>query len=103
MPSEKKKNWLYWLGNAAVGIFGLAVTYSDAILPKVFPEHTLVNQLALPIGAGIKFLWDSWKYQRGTIAPQGKVMLDSIPDRITGKFNSLPSGLSTREKGGKND
>ena len=98
MPSDKKKNWLYWLGNAAVGLFGIAVTFSGEILPKIFPEHTLTNQLALPLSAALKFLWDSWKYQRGTIAPQGKIMLDNIPDAVTGKFNSLPGGLSDKKK-----
>jgi len=102
MADDKKQNIWYWLGNTAVGLIGLGVTYSDYILPKVFPSHTLVNQLALPISVGLKFLWDSWKYRKGKIAPHGKNILDKISDKITGKYDSannkdnLPSGLSKK-------
>lgn len=101
MPEEKKKNIWYWLGNAAVGLTGIAITYSDKILPKVFPDHTVVSQLAIPISVGLKFLWDSWQYRKGTISPQGKTLLDKVSDKITGTYNSknkdLPSGLSAKE------
>jgi len=88
MKSKKKKNFWYWLGNAAVGLFGVALTYSDKILPAVFPEHTVVNQLALPISAGLKFLWDGWKYRKGKIADHGKKLMDKLPSGVRGEFNS---------------
>ena len=95
MSKKKKENIWYWLGNSLVGLAGIAVTYSDVILPKIFPAHTLVNQLAIPISLGLKFLWDSREYRKGTIAPHGKSLLDNVPDKITGKYNAnnLPSGL----------
>lgn len=88
MPKEIKKNWLYWLGYAGAGLAGIAVSYSDMIIPEVFPEHTLVNKLAIPVSLGLKFLWDTWKYRNGNIAEHGKKMLDKLPNGITGKFNS---------------
>lgn len=91
------KNFLYWAGNALVGLAGIAVTFSDKILPTVFPEHTVVNQLAIPISFGLKFLWDSWKYRKGTIANSGKTMLDKVSNKATGIYGSkLPSGLSEK-------
>lgn len=93
------KNLLYWMGNVAVGLTGIAITFSDKIIPAVFPERTLIHQLALPVAATLKFLWDSWKYRKGTIAPHAKELYDKAPNRITGKYNSknLPSGLSKDE------
>lgn len=105
MAEQKKKNLLYWIGNTLVGLVGISVAYSDVILPKVFPDHTIVNQLAIPISVGLKFLWDSWKYRNGTISEHGKLLLDKVTDKITGTYNSknLPSGLSEKRNGnGKN-
>lgn len=87
---KNKENIFYWLGNVAVGLLGLGVQYSDVILPKAFPKHTLVNQLAIPISLGLKFVWDSWKYRKGTISEGGKNFLDKITDKVTGEYGSKP-------------
>lgn len=88
------KNFLYWLGNAVTGLAGIAITFGDKIIPTVFPEHTVVNKLAIPITLGLKFLWDSWKYRKGNISTQGKKIYDQIPNKLTGAYNSkLPSGI----------
>ncbi len=88
MPDKKRKNFWYWLGNAVVGLLGISVAYSDKILPAAFPEKTIVNKLAIPISIGLKFLWDSWRYKKGSIADSGKKLYDKLPDGVTGRFNS---------------
>ena len=100
LQPQTKKNFWYWLGNAAVGLAGVAVTFSDKIIDVAFPDYTVVSKLAIPISLGVKFLWDSWKYRNGTISDSGKNLLDKVPDKVTGQYNSnnLPSGLSEKDK-----
>lgn len=83
MPS--KKNFWYWIGQAAIGLASIAVTFSGTILNTSFPEHTWVNQMAIPIGAATKFLWDRVLYQKSKLP--GKTtnkVYDSIPNAFTG-------------------
>ena len=84
MP-KKKKNFWYWLGQTGIGLASVAVAFSDTILGKSFPEHTWVNQMAIPIGAASKFLWDRVRYQKNILP--GKVhnkVFDAIPNAFTG-------------------
>lgn len=94
------KNFLYWAGHAVAGIAGIAVAFSDKIIPIAFPDYTVISKLAIPISIGLKFLWDKRNYTKGTIAPQGKAVMDKIPDKVTGVYGSkagLPSGLSDKQ------
>ena len=86
--SSKKNNFWYWLGQTALGLVSIAVTFSPQIL-EVFPDHTVVNQFAIPIGLGMKFIWDSWKYRRNTLPESQTKLLDIIPNGITGVKGSI--------------
>lgn len=83
--SRRKRNFWYYLGQTALGIASIAVTFSSTILDKSFPEHTWVNQMAIPLGVTIKFLWDRILYRRDELP--GKLnsrYMDAIPDAFTG-------------------
>lgn len=84
MP-KKEKNFWYWAGQVALGVGSIAVTFSDNILGASFPEHTWVNQMAIPIGAGVKLLWDRVLYQKNALP--GKLtnkVYDKVPNAFTG-------------------
>lgn len=84
MPSKRKNFW-YWLGQAAIGISSIAVTFSDNILGASFPEHTWVNQMAIPIGVGVKFLWDRVLYKKDILPGKNtNKAYDAIPNAFTG-------------------
>lgn len=89
MSKEKKKNFWYWLGNFAVGALSIGITFSDQIFGQ-FPAHTFVKQWGWLISPILKFGYDSWKYQSGTIAPAGKRLLDAGPNWLTGEYNINP-------------
>jgi hypothetical protein len=84
MP-KKKKNFWYWLGQAAIGVASIAVTFSDNILGASFPEHTWVNQMAIPIGAATKFLWDRVLYTKDALPGKShNKVYDALPNTFTG-------------------
>lgn len=75
---KDKKNIWYWLGNAAVGLLGIGVAFSDQIINVSFPEKTLVHQLSIPISFGLKFVWDLWRHKQGKLPDSAAKMYDKI-------------------------
>lgn len=109
MSKDRKDNIWYWLGNTAVGLLGIGITFSDKIFSQL-PEHTTLHQWGWLIAPSLKFIYDSFKYRKGTIASSGKRLYDILPNGITGEYNSneikildnikkkLPGGLSFTRK-----
>lgn len=86
--SRKKKNILYWLGQTVIGLASIAVQFAPLILGE-FADHTVASKFAIPIGLGVKFIWDGWKYRRNTLPKSQTTMLDFVPNKLTGMKGSI--------------
>jgi len=86
-PKHSVKWWLKTVGEAALWTAG----YYGTELLQLFPEHTIANQIALPVGFALGFLVRKAigvknEYQKTPEQLPGGVekSLDLVPNKITG-------------------
>lgn len=94
---KKKKSIWHNIAQTLLLLASIGVTFSEKIIGVSFPEHTVVNQLAIPISLGAKFLWDRVLYKKDNLGSGMTRVMDVIPNWATGEKGinkNLPSGLS---------
>lgn len=86
--SEKKKNLWYWAKTLGEGVLWTGGYYATDLL-KLFPDNTLADQIAIPAGFLIGFLFRRWlaskdHYEKDQLPSGMTKLFDQIPNRITG-------------------
>jgi hypothetical protein len=84
---KQLKDALWWGKTIGQGLAITAVTFAPEIL-RIFPEHTMVFKLAVPIGFMIKFLWMRKDYKKDVLPSGITKVMDKIPDAVTGEKGS---------------
>jgi hypothetical protein len=98
MSEQKKKSFLWWLKTAGEAALWTAGYYGTELL-QLFPEHTVANKIALPVGFALGFLVRKAigmknEYQKKPEQlPSGiEKSLDLVPNKITGIKGSKKNG-----------
>lgn len=87
MSAEEKKNLKWWL-KTTLQVGGMTLVTFAPELFQLFPEHTLLFKMALPLGFAIKLFGTKLEYQKGNL-PEGMTkLMDRIPNRFTGEKGS---------------
>lgn len=81
--SDQKKNLWFWTKTVGIGLVSTAVAFAPEIM-QVFPEHTLVAKLALPVGFFIKWMMAKKDYKKDELPSGITKLMDKIPDKYTG-------------------
>lgn len=81
---EDKKSFWWLLGRVGTVALGTALSFSDVIIPEIFPSNTLVHKFALPISVGIDYIWQRTKYVNNKLPEGIKAIGDSLPNGLTG-------------------
>lgn len=92
--SDKKKNIVWYLKTAGEALLWTAGYYGTELL-QLFPEHTVANKVALPVGFALGFILRKAmgarnEYQKKSEQlPSGiKSTMDKMSNKITGVKDS---------------
>lgn len=89
MPDNSKKPQPFWkwlLKTTGTALLYTAGYYSTQLL-QLFPDHTIANQIALPAGFAVSFIFQQWQkmkkdYQRNTLPEANTKIMDQMPDKM---------------------
>lgn len=89
MSNQQRHTFWWWVKTTAQVLGTTGVAFAPEIL-QLFPEHTMLFKLAIPIGFAVKLFGMKWDYERKSERlPEGvRKTMDKISDDYTGVKDS---------------
>ena len=80
---KEKRNFWWWLKTAGETVLTTAVAFAPELL-ELFPEHTMLFKLALPVGFILKQMKMKSENQKDVLPSGVGKYYDKMPNGITG-------------------